>query len=64
MPMRSAGRPRLVCLRGKGQLNLAVLNVLAQLDTGFDIVSIGELERVLAAEAADPCNKIVFLRRR
>jgi diaminopimelate decarboxylase len=42
----------------KANSNLAILNVLARLGSGFDIVSIGELERVLAA-GGDP-KKIVF----
>ena len=41
--------PHLVCYAVKANSNLAVLNVLAKLGSGFDIVSIGELERVLAA---------------
>ncbi|HUL11374.1 MAG TPA: diaminopimelate decarboxylase [Methylococcaceae bacterium] len=53
-----AGRPHLVCYAVKANSNLAVLNVLAQLGSGFDIVSVGELERVLAA-GGDP-GKIVF----
>jgi len=50
--------PHLVCYAVKANSNLAVLNVLARLGSGFDIVSGGELERVLAAggEAA----KVVF----
>ena len=42
-------RPHLVCFAVKANSNLAVLNVLARLGAGFDIVSVGELERVLAA---------------
>ncbi|HNE27083.1 MAG TPA: diaminopimelate decarboxylase, partial [Pseudomonadales bacterium] len=38
-----------VCFAVKANSNLAVLNVLARLGAGFDIVSVGELERVLAA---------------
>ena len=44
-----ADRPHLVCFAVKANSNLAVLNVLARLGSGFDIVSVGELERVLAA---------------
>ncbi len=44
-----SGRPHLVCYGVKANSNIAVLNVLAQLGSGFDIVSVGELERVLAA---------------
>ena len=50
--------PHLVCYAVKANSNLAVLNVLARLGSGFDIVSIGELERVLAA-GGDP-GKVVF----
>jgi diaminopimelate decarboxylase len=42
-------RAHLVCYAVKANSNLAVLNVLARLGSGFDIVSAGELERVLAA---------------
>lgn len=41
--------PHLVCYAVKANSNLAVLNVLAKIGAGFDIVSVGELERVLAA---------------
>ncbi len=51
-------RPHLVCYAVKANGNLAVLNLLARLGSGFDIVSVGELERVLAA-GGDP-GKIVF----
>lgn len=50
--------PHLICYAVKANSNLAVLNVLAQMGSGFDIVSGGELERVLAA-GGDP-GKIVF----
>jgi len=50
--------PHLVCYAVKANSNLAVLNVLARLGSGFDIVSVGELERVLAA-GGEP-SKIVF----
>jgi len=53
-----AGRPHLVCYAVKANSNLAVLNVLARLGAGFDIVSVGELERVLRA-GGDP-SRIVF----
>ncbi len=43
------GMPHLVCFAVKANSNLGVLNVLARLGAGFDIVSRGELERVLAA---------------
>ncbi len=53
-----AGRDHLVCYAVKANSNLAVLNVLARLGSGFDIVSGGELQRVLAA-GGEP-DKIVF----
>jgi diaminopimelate decarboxylase len=53
-----AGRDHLVCYAVKANSSLAVLNVLARLGSGFDIVSGGELARVLAA-GGDP-RKIVF----
>ena len=52
------GHPNLICYAVKANSNLAVLNVLAKLGAGFDIVSGGELDRVLAA-GGDP-EKIVF----
>ena len=48
----------LVCYAVKANSNLGVLSVLAKLGSGFDIVSVGELERVLLA-GGDPA-KIVF----
>ena len=51
-------RPHLVCYAVKANGNLAVLDLLARLGSGFDIVSGGELERVLAA-GGDPA-KVVF----
>ncbi len=42
-------QPHCICYAVKANSNLAILNLLAQLGSGFDIVSIGELERVLAA---------------
>jgi diaminopimelate decarboxylase len=53
-----AGHSHLICYAVKANSNIAVLNVLARLGAGFDIVSMGELERVLAA-GGDPA-KIVF----
>ncbi|MDS4027195.1 MAG: diaminopimelate decarboxylase [Candidatus Contendobacter sp.] len=53
-----ADHPHLVCYAVKANGNLAVLNLLARLGSGFDIVSGGELERVLAA-GGDP-GKVVF----
>lgn len=53
-----ADQPHLVCYAVKANSNIAVLNVLARLGSGFDIVSVGELERVLAA--GGQADKIVF----
>ncbi len=53
-----ADHDHLVCYSVKSNSNLAVLNVLARLGSGFDIVSIGELERVL--RAGGQASKIVF----
>jgi diaminopimelate decarboxylase len=53
-----AGLPHLVCYAVKANSNLAVLNLLARAGCGFDIVSGGELARVLAA-GGDP-GKVVF----
>jgi diaminopimelate decarboxylase len=53
-----AGVPHQVCYAVKANSNIAVLNVLARLGAGFDIVSGGELERVLAA-GGEP-GKVVF----
>ncbi|MBS1138918.1 MAG: diaminopimelate decarboxylase [Proteobacteria bacterium] len=53
-----AGQGALVCYAVKANSNLAILNVFARLGAGFDIVSGGELQRVLAA-GADP-KKVVF----
>ena len=56
---KAAGEhPHLVCYAVKANSNLAVLNVMAKLGSGFDIVSGGELARVL--EAGGDANKIVF----
>ena len=48
----------LICYAVKANSNLGVLNLLARLGSGFDIVSVGELERVLAAGGSP--EKIVF----
>jgi len=53
-----AGRPHLVCYAVKANSNIGVLSVLARLGSGFDIVSGGELKRVLAA-GGDP-SKVVY----
>jgi len=50
--------PHLICYAVKANSNIAILSVLASLGSGFDIVSVGELERVLVA-GGDPA-KIVF----
>ena len=50
--------PHLICYAVKANSNLAVLNVMARLGSGFDIVSIGELERVL--RAGGDAGKVVF----
>lgn len=47
-----------VCFAVKANSNLAVMNVLARLGAGFDIVSVGELERAL--KAGGEAGKIVF----
>jgi diaminopimelate decarboxylase len=52
------GRSALVCYAVKANSNIAVLNVLARLGAGFDIVSAGELDRVL--RAGGDASKIVF----
>ena len=52
------GREHLICYAVKANSNLAILNVFARLGAGFDIVSGGELQRVLAA-GGDP-RKVVF----
>jgi diaminopimelate decarboxylase len=53
-----AGREHLVCYAMKANSSLAVLQAFAQAGCGFDIVSVGELERVIAA-GGDP-GKTVF----
>ena len=52
------GIDSMICYAVKANSNIAVLNVFARLGAGFDIVSLGEMKRVLAA-GADP-KKIVF----
>lgn len=52
------GREHLVCYAVKANSNLAVLNVFARMGSGFDIVSGGELQRVLAA--GGDARKVVF----
>ncbi len=53
-----AERRHLICYAVKANSNLAVLNLLAKLGSGFDIVSVGELERVL--KAGGDAAKVVF----
>ena len=50
--------PHRVCYAVKANSNLAILSILAKLQSGFDIVSIGELARVIAAKGN--LNKIRF----
>ena len=52
------GQDHLVCYAVKANSNIAVLNVLARLGAGFDIVSVGEMERVLAA--GGQADRVVF----
>ena len=51
-------REHLICYAVKANSNLAILNLFARLGAGFDIVSGGELQRVLAAGGS--ANKVVF----
>ncbi len=51
-------RPHSICYAVKANGNLAILNLLARLGSGFDIVSVGELQRVIKA-GGDP-GKVVF----
>ncbi|MBC7208713.1 MAG: alanine racemase, partial [Methyloversatilis sp.] len=53
-----SGRDAMLCYAVKSNSNLAIMNVFARLGTGFDIVSGGELARVIAA-GGDP-GKVVF----
>ena len=53
-----ADRKHLVCYAVKANSNLAVLNILARLGSGFDIVSAGELQRVI--RAGGDAAKVVF----
>ena len=52
------GRPHLICYAVKANSNLAILNRLAGLGAGFDVVSGGELERVI--RAGGDAGKVVF----
>lgn len=53
-----ATHPHMICFAVKANPNIAVLNILARLGSGFDVVSLGELERVVAA-GGDP-KRVVF----
>ena len=53
-----SGQPHLLCYAVKANDNLAILNLFARLGAGFDIVSGGELARVLAA--GGDANRVVF----
>jgi diaminopimelate decarboxylase len=53
-----SGQDHLVCYAVKASSNLAILSLLAKMGSGFDIVSVGELERVIHA-GGDP-GKVVF----
>ncbi|MEW6313017.1 MAG: diaminopimelate decarboxylase [Pseudomonadota bacterium] len=53
-----AAREHLVCYAVKANPNLAILNLFARLGSGFDIVSGGELQRVLAA--GGDARRVVF----
>ena len=53
-----AGQPHLLCYAVKANPNLAILNLFARLGSGFDIVSGGELARVLAA--GGDAKRVVF----
>ena len=50
--------PHLICYAVKANSNIGILNIMAKLGSGFDIVSQGELERVL--EAGGEASKVVF----
>ena len=50
--------PHLICYAVNANSNIGILNVMAKLGSGFDIVSQGELERVLAA--GGDASKVVF----
>ena len=50
--------PHLICYAVKANSNIGILNIMAKLGSGFDIVSLGELERVLAA--GGEASKVVF----
>ena len=51
-------QPHLICYAVKANSNIGILSLFAKLGSGFDVVSLGEIERVLKA-GGDP-KKIVF----
>lgn len=53
-----AGRSHLICYSVKANGNIAILNLLMKLGSGFDIVSVGELERVI--RAGGNAEKVIF----
>ncbi|KZM44200.1 diaminopimelate decarboxylase [Marinomonas sp. SBI22] len=53
-----SSHPSLICYAVKACSNIAILNVLAKMGAGFDIVSVGELERVL--RAGGDASKVMF----
>ncbi len=53
-----SGHDHLICYAVKANSNIAVLNLFARLGSGFDIVSVGELERVI--KAGGDLSKVVF----
>ena len=53
-----ADHPHLICYAVKANSNLAILNLMASMGSGFDIVSVGELERVI--RAGGDTSKVVF----
>src|ERR1700728_3975457 len=59
-----ASLDHLICFAMKANSNLSVMRVLAKLGSGFDVVSAGELERVIAAGVAKTEDEIEFALRR
>ncbi len=55
-----AGQPHLICYSVKANPSLAILKLLARQGAGFDIVSGGELERVLAVGGRSSASRVVF----
>lgn len=54
-----SNHPHLICYAVKSNSNIAILNLMAKLGSGFDIVSQGELERVLVA-GGDAKNSVLW----